>query len=353
MIGKFLRPSSVFMFLAAVLAIPTPTVSRAQETGALYGKLGVTPSAVRQGTLGSCYFHATIAALAKTHPETLRSAINRAADGSYRVGFVDGPEESVYPADIEFGRQHSFDHSDGDWVLVLMRGYAQRALRQSLVASMQKSTLVPFFARPLLLSMLNQSGYLLVAYDRAIREVVDQDGVVDKVALKQKLAAQLSILGIPAAQSEMFNGFLDEKGFFDQLALTVAQNGEVFGAYRSMSQGGIPMRVLEAFTGNSKAGLIADQRILPDQLQQMHNGKIAMVVGTFVNPKNSAFPAEHEDWYVPGHCYTAIDYEEATQSIVLRNPWGKHPDPDGTFALPLAVFLQGFEFFASSRMAPR
>jgi hypothetical protein len=330
-----------------------PAIGGAQEADALYGKLGITLQAVRQGTLGSCYFHATIAALAKTRPEALRNAISRAPDGSYRVHFVDGPEESVYPADIDFGRAHSFDHSDGNWVLVLMRGYAQRELRQSLVDSIQKSAMVPIFARPLLLSMLNQSGSLLVAYDRAIREVVNQQGMLDKAALKQKLAAQLSLLGIPAAQAEMLGGFLDEKGFFDQLAQTVAQNGEVFGAYRSMSQGGIPMRVMEAFTGNSKAALIADPRVLPDLMRQLHDGRIAMVAGTFMKPSNPAYPGEHESWFVPGHCYTAIDYEEATQSIVLRNPWGRRPDPDGTFTLPLAVFMQGFEFYASSNVAAR
>jgi len=341
------------MLFVAMGTILTSTVSKAQESTALYGKLGVTSPAVRQGALGSCYFHATIAALARTTPEVLQNAIGRAPDGSYRVRFIDGPEESVYSADIEFGRQHNFDHSDGDWVLVLMRGYAQRALRQSLVDSIQKSTFVPFFARPLLLSMLNQSGSLLVAYDRAIREVVNQQGMLDKAALKLKLASQLSLLGIPSTQSEMLSGFLDEKGFFDQLAQTVEQNGEVFGAYRSMSQGGLPMRVLDAFTGNSKAGLIDDPKALADQLRQLHDGRVAMVVGTFATPSNAAFPGEHVDWFVPGHCYTAIDYDDATRSIILRNPWGKHPDPDGTFTLPLPVFEQGFQFFASSKVAPR
>jgi len=355
MIGKLLRlHNGLMLFLAmAIVSILTSTISKAQESAALYGKLGLTTPAVRQGALGSCYFHATIAALARTSPEVLRNAISRVSDGSYRVQFVDGPEESVYPADIEFGRQHHFDHSDGDWVLVLMRGYAQRALRQSLVESIQKSTFVPFFARPLLLSMLNQSGYLLVAYDRAIREVVNQQGMLDKAALKQKLAAQLSLLGIPSAQSDMLSSFLDEKGFFDQLAETVEQNGEVFGAYRSMSEGGIPMRVMDAFTGNSKAGLVADSRALPEQLNQLHDGRIAMVVGTFASPSDLTYPSEHEDWFVPGHCYTAIDYQAATQSVVLRNPWGKRPEPDGMFTLPLPVFVQGFQFFASSRVAPR
>jgi hypothetical protein len=45
--------------------------------------------------LGSCYFHASIAALAKATPDKLRAAIRDNPGGGYRVRFVDGPEEIV------------------------------------------------------------------------------------------------------------------------------------------------------------------------------------------------------------------------------------------------------------------
>ena len=110
------------------------------------------------------------------------------------VRFFDGPEELVFPEDVKYGRAHSFDRSDGDWVLVLMRGYAQREVRRSLAGAIQRSTLIPVYAKPVALSWLDQSGLLLVAYDRAIRSVVNQDGIMNKAALKQALATQLSIV---------------------------------------------------------------------------------------------------------------------------------------------------------------
>jgi hypothetical protein len=323
-----------------------------EEALSLFSARGVTPEAVRQGTLGSCYFHATIAALARSHPDLLRNAILRNGQGSYRVHFYDGPEESVFPEDIDFGRAHHFDRSEGSWVLVLMRGYAQRALRQSLIDTIQKSTYIPFFARPMAVSLLNQSGPVLVAYDRAIRAVVNQDGSIDKAALKQKLAMQLATLGVPSAQAEMLSGFLDEKGFFDSLVLTVEQNGEAFGAYKSMSEGGIPMRVIEAFLGNSKAGLVADRSEFVDQLHRFNTGKMALVVGSWAQLPNARFKPEENGWFVASHSYTVMGFDEATQTVSLRNPWGTHPEPDGAFTLPLAVFMDAFESYSYSTPRP-
>ena len=207
----FIRRAAVLL-----LAVLSTAGLAAQTTDAhsLYGPDGVSPQAVRQGTLGSCYFHSSIAALAKAAPETLRGAIGRNALGGYRVHFASGPDEVVFPDDIAYGRTHSFDRSDGDWVLVLMRGYAQRAVRQSLSTAIQRSDGIPAYAKPVALEWLDHSGLLLVAYDRAIRSVVSQDGMLDPTTFKQALTSQLSARGIPAAEAAMLAGFLDDKGFF-------------------------------------------------------------------------------------------------------------------------------------------
>ena len=115
----------------------------AEEPAGLYGKRGVSPQAVLQGSLGSCYFHASIAALAKETPETLRGAISPNPGGGYRVHFFSGPDEVVFPEDVEFGRVHGYDRSEGAWVGVLMRAYGQRALRQSLVGGGDQSESFP------------------------------------------------------------------------------------------------------------------------------------------------------------------------------------------------------------------
>ncbi|MGA3370346.1 MAG: hypothetical protein ABSC48_01145 [Terracidiphilus sp.] len=316
---------------------------KAEKPAPLYGPHGVSPQAVLQGSLGSCYFHATIAALAKATPETLRGAIRENPGGGYRVHFFSGPEEVVFPEDVEFGRTHSYDRSEGMWVGVLMRGYAQRALRQSLVGAIQKSDMIPVFTKPMALTLLDASDLPLVAYDRAVRAVVQQDGVLDKASLKTKLATQLSALGVPASEAEMLGGFLDEQGFFDSVSKTVEQNGEVFGAYKSLGQGGVPGWVFEAFLGKGEAGMVADKKLTIGQLQQLHAGKVAIVAGTWSTPPSD--DVAKASWWVPSHAYTVLEYDAAAQTVTLRNPWAAKPDPDGVFTLSLPVFLDSYESY--------
>jgi hypothetical protein len=320
----------------------------AQET-ALYGARGISPQSVRQGLLGSCYFHATISALAKTAPGTLRNAIRRNPNGGYKVHFFSGPDEAVDSSDVEYGRAHGYDRSDGTWVAVLMRAYAQRALRQSLVQAIRKSDMIPVFIQPMAISWLDGSDTLLAAYDRAIRSVVSQDGTMDQYALKRSLAAELHANGIPSAEAQSLVGFLDEKGFFATLAQTVQENGEVFGAYKSLGQGGIPVRVMEAFLGQGKvyAGLMDNRNQTMQQLQRFRAGGMAMVAGTRATAPNGQFAGAN--WWVASHCYTLLSYDDAAQTVTLRNPWGERPSPGGVFTLPLSVYLDGYESYTYSQ----
>jgi hypothetical protein len=236
-------------------------------------------------------------------------------------------------------------------VLVLMRGYAQRVLRLSLVQAIQQSSLIPIFVKPIALSWLDQSGMLLVAYDRAVRSVVNQDGEVGKAALKAKLGDQLKAIGVPQEQAQELAGFLDEKGFFDALALTVRQNGEVFGAYKRLGQGQIPVRVIEAFMGSAQAGLVnaKDTGPLMEQLRRLHAGGVAVVAGTKISIADPLFVTQNKSWYVPGHAYSVLDYDEDGGTVTLRNPWGALPGPDGVFTIPFAVFQQGYEAYSYSQ----
>jgi hypothetical protein len=322
---------------------PAAIAQPAEKATPLYGPRGVTPEAVKQGLLGSCYFHASIAALAQAAPDALRDAIHENPGGGYRVHFFDGPEEVVFPEDVDFGRTHSYDRSEGTWVAVLMRAYAQHTLRLSLVAAIQKSDSIPTFTKPFALSMLDQSGVLLVAYDRAVRSIVQQDGVLDKAALKTRLAAQLATLGVSATEAQLLDGFLDSQGFFDTLALSVQQNGDAFGAYKALGQGGVPERVFESFLGTGMTGLVADKKLVLEQLKRMRTGHLAMVAGTWETGESDA--TAKANWWVPGHSYTVMDYDDAVQAVTLRNPWAAKPDPDGVFTIPLAVFLDGYESY--------
>jgi len=342
--------------VAGVLAAVIPLAAfaggsrmAAQETTALYGARGVSPLAVRQGYLGSCYFHASIAAVAEAAPETLRSAISVNPDGGYRVHFFAGAAEVVFPEDVAYGREHGYDRSEGVWVAVLMRAYAQRALRVGLVDAIQKSDSIPIFTKPLALSLLDQSGPLLAAYDRAIRSLVQQDGAIDKTTLKAKLGAQLSLLGVPGTEAELLVGLLDAKGFFDAVALTVQQNGEVFGAYKSLGQGGIPVGVIEAFLGHANAGKVAEKGQLMAELHRLRGGGVAMVASTSESVPALGPEAKRPSWWVAAHSYTVLDYSEAAGTITLRNPWGTKPEPDGVFTLAMADFLEAYDTYSYSQ----
>jgi hypothetical protein len=332
-------PLSLF---AGMLTLNTGTAV-AQNADALYGPSGVSPMAVRQGVLGTCYFHASLAAVAKASPSVIRNAISGDAQRGYRVHFLSGPEELVYPQDIEYAHTHNYDRSEGQWVTVLMRGYAQRQLRHGMIEAVQRSTAIPIFVKPVALSALQQSGPLLLAYDRAIRSVVSQDGQIDKSSFQAQLAKELGALGVPAAQAQVLGGLLQQSFFYEALNRTVRENGEVFGAYRSLGQGGIPRSVIEAFFGTARSGPVADGSIIPE-LRSLHDGGTAIVAGT----RSTAGPSSQgsgPEWYVPTHAYTLLDYDESSRTILLRNPWGARPGPDGVFKLPLNVFLQSYETY--------
>lgn len=319
------------------------------QNTALYGAHGISPQSVRQGQLGSCFFHATIAALAKSAPATLRNAIRTDPKGGYRVHFFSGPDEAVFPSDVEYGREHGYDRSDGEWVAVLMRAYAQRTLRHSLVEAVHKSNMIPAFLQPMAISWLNGSDMLLVAYDRAIRSVISQDGSMDQNALKQNLTTELHAEGIPTSEAQALVGFLDEKGFFATLAQSVQENGEVFGAYKSLGQGGIPVRVMEAFLGEGKvfAGFTNNSQQTMQQLQRLRAGRVAMVAGTKDTAPNGQIASA--SWWVAVHAYTVMSYDDDAQTVTLRNPWGSRPGPDGVFTLPLSVYLNSYESYTYSQ----
>ncbi|HWG19454.1 MAG TPA: hypothetical protein VG225_02920 [Terracidiphilus sp.] len=341
---KLSRPAVWFCLMAAgIAALAGPEVGLAQHAAPLYGPVGVSPAAVKQGRLGSCYFHASVAAMASAMPDVLRQAIAAEPGGGYRVHFFDGRDELVYQEDLEYAAAHSFDHSEGAWVRVLMRAYAQRVLRASLHKSIETSSQIPVFVRPMALSALDQGGGVLMAYDRAIRMVVSQDGEIDKKALKVKLGEQGKALGIPASITEMISGFLDEKGFFEGVEQTVRENGEFFGAYRSLSQGGIPAEVLRAFVGTAHERGVQDRARTLAQLRRLGQHDLAMTA-------ESGSPGSFDpgNWWVGGHAYTVLGYDEAAQSVSLRNPWGGHPEPDGIFNLPVTVFLEAFDSYTAS-----
>jgi hypothetical protein len=307
----------------------------------------VTPQAVRQGKLGSCYFHAVIAALAEFQPEGLQRMIQANSDGTYTVRFADAEKENAYPEDVQYARESGYDLSEGLWVAVLFRAYAQRVLRQALVSGIERSDLFPF-VKSYAKDFVATNDPLLLAYDRAIRSGVDQDGNIDRSKLELQLREEMKPLSLPDEMRESVIKLLESGGFFDSIAELIKQNGEIFGAYRAVGQGGIAERVMQAMTGSvrfvnndseEQAGGALEQALLA------RRPVVACTGGSLFYQQlaqGRPLPADTKNWYVNAHCYTALAYDGNGQTVTLRNPWARFPEPDGVFILPLRTFVPAF-----------
>jgi len=320
----------------------------------LYGPQGVKPQAVRQGRLGSCYFHAVITALAASAPERLRRVIQANSDGTYTVRFADGVKENAYPEDVQYTRDSGYDLSEGLWVAVLFRAYAQRVLRQSLLSGIERSDLFPFI-KSYVKDFVAANDPLLLAYDRAIRSQVDQDGNLDRDKLELQLREEMKPLNIPDEMRESVIKLLESGGFFDSMAGFIKQNGEIFGAYRAVGQGGIAERVMQAMTGT----VLYVQNDSEDQagsaLDEAFRAGRPVVACTGGSSyfrqlaKGSSLPAATKSWYVNSHCYTALAFDGNSRTVTLRNPWARFPEPEGVFTLPLRTFVPAFRGIITTR----
>ncbi len=95
----------------------------------------VHPSDVAQGAIGDCYFMASLAALANTHPEMIRQMITRNPDGSYTVRFFNektGKAEYVtvraedIPLNSKGEPRYAQFGDDGElWPAVIEKAYAK------------------------------------------------------------------------------------------------------------------------------------------------------------------------------------------------------------------------------------
>jgi hypothetical protein len=325
--------------------LPSPSAGTDAE---LYGPGGVRPEAVRQGGLGSCYFFATLSALAQATPAIIQQLIQDNGDGTYTVKFPDGKKETAYPEDLRYARESGFDRSESLWPGVLFRAYAQRVLRESLLMAIDGSSVFPLL-KSSAHDLVAEKDFLLLAYDRAIRAVVDQSGNIDRAKLEAKLKEDMKPLGIPETIQNSLLEMLQSQAFLDSLAGMVKQNGELFGAYRAVGQGGLPERAILSLTGRKAHYLTTHSRLVAGPALALAVRSHQPIVAS--SREDSAeglvstgrVGADAKGWYAPSHAYTVLGYEVTSGDVKLRNPWGTHPDPDGIVVLSLATFVAAFD----------
>ena len=141
---------------------------------------------------------------------------------------------------------------------------------------------------------------------------------------------------------------MESGGFFDAVAGTIKQNGELFGAYRAVGQGGIAERVMNTLAGNVRFVANESAGKTNAALEEAAKANLPLVACTGGSryyqqlAAGQKLPSDTEGWYVNAHCYTVLAYDANTQRVRLRNPWARYPDPDGVFDLPLAAFVPAF-----------
>lgn len=337
---------TIFALLLAGCAVS----AAAQSTPPLplFGRDGVRLEDVRQGTLGSCYFHSVIGALAQSDAKLLHDMISSNPDGTLTVTFADQHLEHIYPADLQFLRETGYEMSAAQWVGALFRAYAQRVLRGTLIQQVDKTD---WFApvKAYTKDLLATNDTLLLAWDRTIRTQVAQDGEINQVRLRSRLKQELSSTGLPESMRDRLLDMVATQGVFDSLSEMVKTNGELFGAYRAVSQGGLPQKVMQSLKGSSHAFRTHGEadptaQLLADAAQR-HLAVAACTSSSAYYRLSAAakpIPEEDQPWYVHNHCYTVVDYDAAGRSVKLRNPWANHPNPDGVFTLPLERFVAAF-----------
>jgi len=341
--------SLALLFTAAVLNFMPAVLAQANaKVPVLYPESGIAAVNVKQGQISSCYFFATVGAIAQAKPSAVTDAIKDLGDKSYKVSFLNGKSETVSEDDAMFARRNGFDRSNAFWVALFLRAYAQSTLRDTLVAAIDASQLSPFFKSTAKLYLVN-NDLILLAYDRAVREQVSQNGSFDPAKLQATLTAQMNVMGLPKPTQAQVLGYLNDKDFFNVLTKAVEQNAELFGAYKAVNAGGIPRKVFAAFLGDTDARYIDAEHadIIRSLLTSVHAGGVGGVASTRASisediqyrvKNDTKFP----NWWIGGHAYTILDFDPDTNIVSLRNPWGQRPDPEGNFSIPLADFMAGY-----------
>jgi hypothetical protein len=116
----------------------------AQEAGTSYDLYAskdplksITPDAVKQGSIGDCYYEAVVASLAKSNPALIRDSIKDNHDGTYTVTFPGAKDEPITvkaPTEAELGL-YNHGSKNGVWAAVFEKAYGQYSINHSLFNS--------------------------------------------------------------------------------------------------------------------------------------------------------------------------------------------------------------------------
>ncbi len=87
----------------------------------------ISPEAIKQRTIGDCYFEASLASLAKERPQDIENMIKDNYDGTYTVTFPGAPNEPIVvkaPTEAELGVYNAASEY-GIWANVIEKAFGQ------------------------------------------------------------------------------------------------------------------------------------------------------------------------------------------------------------------------------------
>ena len=108
---------------------------------------------------------------------------------------------------------------------------------------------------------------------------------------------------------------LESGGFFDKMVAFIQQNGELFGAYRAVGQGGIADRVMKTFSGSTRFQENQSEAQAASALAGAVKNAVPTVACTGgsrfyqVVAKGQSLPPGTDPWYVNAHCYTVMNFD--------------------------------------------
>jgi hypothetical protein len=103
----------------------SPDISRDLYSDANNPLASISPEAIRQGSIGDCYFVSSLAAVAQAHPDMIKNAIKDNGDGTYTVTF---PGDKDHPITVKApteAEQGLYNHGSpyGVWANVMEKAY--------------------------------------------------------------------------------------------------------------------------------------------------------------------------------------------------------------------------------------
>jgi hypothetical protein len=262
----------------------------------------VSPSGVHQGDeIGDCRFEAYLTALAQSDPQAVARMVRNNHDGTYTVTFPGDPSHPErVPAPTPWER-NTFSDGGAEWASVVSKAYRTRMHE-------------PFGS-----GTESAQGFegLLTGRSHAFIGVANMDPC-DAVVLRQDQSG-ISRGNFPVCRENLNNMPISD--------------------------------LIERYNNKS---LMVDPRDLGNALQTALQDHMLITTG-FAPRLNQAPTSDRHGTDSSGrpvnlfteHAYTVIAYDAKTQTVTLRNPWGKNIDAetgkligDGTVLMPMSQFAR-------------